>query len=748
MAKKKRTHTPAESEEASIIRDIFHSAVRTVQKNVDHPRGATIYDLSGNLLRRRKAAAYSLLPEIQKRYGHLYPDNGIVRPWAAECSAMGHSVDGADHLYFITLAAAIWMLDELQHTGNLKTALSCFSKDWERIRAIPLPPLSDACHSEIVIRGMMDLIRERDPRDNPFQFYINDTSAKRTEPVRHAWSESDAEEASPRTRFNRVMSLIHPVVKERAVNRFLAKFWEFLSIYFECDASLYKAHRDLMEQSDAIMAQCSALHEKILAKPTQAAVQRLSPVIAKPQPPQLNLNLSGVGPSFGPSDQDLFGMGGISRLKRMVDQGLQLEDRAAEMETKRLQLAMTAHVAQMIPYEDAVDAMGSSAAQRFLQLEVDDPYETCFAYLCLIEAGSDVPWAYNGALAVLMAALRKLPWNASALELGEVFDWHDDMEEDEPDPEEDKEDGETWQQTEALPAPLDWTEKKAALYRLNYRNDPLYTPVENPWPEWRLNIPQLIFGLTGLVMPRTVSDHDGMAEEFTNAGVEKGLAKGLELYLQLALDTQVQQAGLRDSLSHMCHQPHEHLQKDAEDDDTDKEALQSLQERLKELKKASDTYREAAYQAEREAARLRKELDNLAAKAEREHTELAALRELVFKQANASGEAEAPQNESSSQGFPYMVKKRVVAFGGHDTWRKAIKPLLPNVTFVNREQQPNADMIRAADVVWIQANALSHRSFYKIINVVRTSQIPLRYFGFASAIKCAMQVVEDDMAAD
>lgn len=92
--------------------------------------------------------------------------------------------------------------------------------------------------------------------------------------------------------------------------------------------------------------------------------------------------------------------------------------------------------------------------------------------------------------------------------------------------------------------------------------------------------------------------------------------------------------------------------------------------------------------------------------------------------------------------FPYSTRKRVVAFGGHDSWRKAIRPLLPNVTFINREQRPNADMIKAADVVWIQPNALSHR---KIINVVRTNQVQIRYFGYASAMKCAVQVLEDDV---
>ena len=94
--------------------------------------------------------------------------------------------------------------------------------------------------------------------------------------------------------------------------------------------------------------------------------------------------------------------------------------------------------------------------------------------------------------------------------------------------------------------------------------------------------------------------------------------------------------------------------------------------------------------------------------------------------------------------LPYTPKKRIVVFGGHDTWLKAIRPMLPGVTFVPKEQNPNVNMIRAAETVWIQPNALSHKHYYKIINIVRQNQIPVHYFGYASAQKCAQQLAEDD----
>ena len=89
--------------------------------------------------------------------------------------------------------------------------------------------------------------------------------------------------------------------------------------------------------------------------------------------------------------------------------------------------------------------------------------------------------------------------------------------------------------------------------------------------------------------------------------------------------------------------------------------------------------------------------------------------------------------------------QRIVVFGGHDSWAREIKPKLPDVRFVDRTVIPNAQLIRNADVIWIQTNALSHAYYYKIIEEIRKYDIPLRYFSYASATKCAEQIVQQDM---
>ena len=98
--------------------------------------------------------------------------------------------------------------------------------------------------------------------------------------------------------------------------------------------------------------------------------------------------------------------------------------------------------------------------------------------------------------------------------------------------------------------------------------------------------------------------------------------------------------------------------------------------------------------------------------------------------------------------LPWQVKRRVVVFGGHDSWRKAVKPLLPGARFYDREVLPDINAIRGADVVWLQVNALSHKYYYRIIDTARRNDIPVRYFGSASAQKCAVQLALDELHTD
>jgi len=72
--------------------------------------------------------------------------------------------------------------------------------------------------------------------------------------------------------------------------------------------------------------------------------------------------------------------------------------------------------------------------------------------------------------------------------------------------------------------------------------------------------------------------------------------------------------------------------------------------------------------------------------------------------------------------------------------------MLPNAKFVDVDQYAfNQSLIRNAEVVWIQSNCMSHAQFSNEIGKIMQYGILVRYFAYASAEKCAEQLVTEDL---
>lgn len=68
---------------------------------------------------------------------------------------------------------------------------------------------------------------------------------------------------------------------------------------------------------------------------------------------------------------------------------------------------------------------------------------------------------------------------------------------------------------------------------------------------------------------------------------------------------------------------------------------------------------------------------------------------------------------------------------------------MPDVRFMG-ENISNAEIIRRADVIWIQTNCIGHAAYYGVINLARRYNRKVRYFQYASAAKCAEQIAEEE----
>lgn len=175
--------------------------------------------------------------------------------------------------------------------------------------------------------------------------------------------------------------------------------------------------------------------------------------------------------------------------------------------------------------------------------------------------------------------------------------------------------------------------------------------------------------------------------------------------------------------------------------DSTEEETETQKKQNRTLKAEIDRLRAQVHELMQEKKEIGKEADRAREECELEHLELVDLRELVFMLEHGETEPEPPTSDIS---FPYGPEKRMVVFGGHDTWLKAIRPMLPDVRFVDREMVPNAGLIQNAELVWIQPNAISYSNYYKIMDVARQHKVQVRYFTNASAEKCARQLAAAD----
>ncbi len=167
-------------------------------------------------------------------------------------------------------------------------------------------------------------------------------------------------------------------------------------------------------------------------------------------------------------------------------------------------------------------------------------------------------------------------------------------------------------------------------------------------------------------------------------------------------------------------------------------------ERVAELTRQLKSAKQAAHEKEQLIRQLEEQLRDETRRAEQDRMELRGLRDTLFR--TRAGEVSDFSTPEKPIQLPYQIRRRVLIFGGHDTWSKSIRPLLPGARFFERESLPDLNAIKGADVVWIQANALSHKFYYRIIETARRENILVRYFSFASARKCAEQVVEHELS--
>lgn len=252
---------------------------------------------------------------------------------------------------------------------------------------------------------------------------------------------------------------------------------------------------------------------------------------------------------------------------------------------------------------------------------------------------------------------------------------------------------------------------------------------------------QLFYLATGYLLPRDRGPSDALTAWFQAQGLPEARARelsGAAMAFSLAADAR------SDADSGLWEETAQPKPKRAVREVPDAAPEPDDAERVGELTRQLKSVRQSAHEKEQTIRQLEEQLRDEQRRAEQDRMELRGLRDTLFR-TRAGESSECPSAEKRIQ-LPCQIRRRVLIFGGHDTWSKSIRPLLPGARFYERESLPDLNAIKGADVVWIQANALSHKFYYRIIETARRENILVRYFGFASARKCAEQVAEHELS--
>lgn len=348
---------------------------------------------------------------------------------------------------------------------------------------------------------------------------------------------------------------------------------------------------------------------------------------------------------------------------------------------------------------------------------IQDPYAICAACL-LLERDGDVLTDLNMlTAAVVLCAERRLPWGAD-----ESFTFARPFEKGSPD--------------------------HSLLYPFspNENTEEEYLPDADIEEGERLSEGQLFYLATGYALPRDQVPSGRLREWFIEQGLPETRAEALSWGAWFA--SYVDELRARRLVTPFDSDGFEDYIKSLEEDllELDKESKdEDSAVRVEELARQLKESRRILHDADVRARQLQEQLRAVEEDALRDKAELSQLRETLFELRSREG---TPEEKAEAEiAFPWRGERRIVAFGGHDTWRKAIRPMLPDVRFFDREMLPDINVVKSADVVWIQTNAISHKFYYRIIDTARKENIPVRYFGSASARKCAEQLAVNEMAS-
>ena len=475
--------------------------------------------------------------------------------------------------------------------------------------------------------------------------------------------------------FHAILDLIPDVSKEVAVAQLKTKFWEWADLYFKALNPLVHEMRGQEENLDRLTEQIEEIKKKYFPKKqARPTLPLTAPLPLFDDTPIKNQKL----------EADML----MCQIDKAEEAHNDISKKIGDFRFAGLQASVTSKGC-------LTKCMDADLAEEMYNFSVEDPYELCFAILYLFDRDDDYAWVYSFMTAVICRAASMLPWGLDCYEEEDGF-WFDDGK---------------W--IPSMPLNPEWYETKYAGRK--YEEDE-----EEPH---EVSIAQIIYEHTGAILPRNMHRFDDAFRPLKKRGLKPSEANMVCALMNVLGEARRRQeyisdGGFRKGLDwDSIAQPEK-----TEEADSVAEENERLKKELAQLKEQA---KKANYALSRENRELKERLEKSEAAAGEMTQELADLREIVFNQQSGTEEKTAKVKIT----FPYHTTRRILAFGGHDSWLREIKFKVPDVRFMG-EDISSPEIIRRADVVWIQTNCIGHKSYYNIIDLARKYDRKVRYFKY------------------
>ena len=673
--------------------------------------------------KRREKALLNYLPIISKQYKTKYPNIAIERCIMHISTCMTDTYpdsafvkDGKHTSDSIAMPIAVFILDALNKNDMLEEALNYLPDGEDILNDSDIPDDSDSVHTDNTIKRMMYLIKHRDDNNERHAFY-NHTSATRVKTT-----QNNKNITTNRARMDKILSMMPKEIIENAQNKFKTKFFEYLEIFFKTCSEPWETITttniqisDTIKSIDDVTNKARQIRQKTettFKKTIKDQIQKNKNILTlKSSSFDLN-NIENIAHTIYDDNKRLYDLEDKhDELLNQIDSLTKTNKDAYTLYNNTIWTLLNSHDYN---YKSDIQAINN----EMHKFDIENPYEIIFGFFSLLDDNDDLPWLIELSCGLLDIAISYLPFLTPACtrlrkKIRETeYDTIIDITECKDD------------------EYKDYSNLNNQLYKKRYTNfitHKIFKDDDVTEDELiNINTPQLISQICDIAIPRDMTfTNSKLVRILMKTGMSKKCAQMFSLLAETIKRLRIRNKKAIEEI------------KAQYGNNTTTELQNTIEKQAQQISELKT----AAYNTKKELQNAQKETQSIKDNTKLEHDELIQLRELIYTLQNSNTETEITLDNNIQ--LPYTSKQKIIIYGGHESWRNSIKSLLLNVRFIEPNEKPNSNTIRNADIIWMQTNAMPHDNYYKIMDIARQYKIPVKYFKYASAEKCAYQFAND-----